>query len=145
MSCNNRSFTSTPVTSLHLPFPFATASLQSTDTGFAVAWAASFFFWRAEALLLATLHILSLPENPSQQTNAFWRKKRTAAQQIPHQVPNKHHHKNSVTTEEGETSTSVTTSTTSPSKSQDHSQTNHPDPPTSRSKKHQSSPNLPLD
>ena len=73
------------------PDPLATGFHPSTNAKFAVAWAASSFFWYSDALLLATLHNSSLLDSPHKQTSAFWRKK-TAVQPLTNQKPTKHLH-----------------------------------------------------
>ena len=80
----------------------APAPLQTKNTKFAVAWAASFFVSLRTSSLLAWL---------SKSVHASWRKKRNAISQVPDPSNGDNPSQNSVITEERETSTSVTSGT----------------------------------
>ena len=75
------------------PSQLATACPQLTSASSAVAWAASSSFWISVVLLLASLHISSLPAKSPNPMSAFWRKKRPAVQQISNPNPRRVHHK----------------------------------------------------
>ena len=92
-----------------------------------MAWAASFFFWMAEALLRVTLHISSLPANPPNPTSASGRKKRTAVQQIPNQNPRKQLHRTQSRTKEKQAHQSQQAPQAHSSESQDQSNKSHQD------------------
>ena len=139
-SCNNRCFTSTPTTSLYHQFRLP-LRLFSRRTR-ALLWrerhhSSSRFCWCP-----FTSHLF-LRNRPIQRA-PFWRKKRTAVQQIPNPNPRKLHHRNSVTPKKGKQAhQSQQAPQAPPSESQDHSPTSHQDRPTSHSKKHHSSPTPP--
>ena len=107
---NYRSFTSTPNTSLCLHLHFQLHLFNQRVR--ALLWRGRHHpsNWSPEALPLASLRDSSLVDIPPTQPSAFWRKTRTAVQQIPNPNPRRPY-QHSVTTEEGETSTSTTTST----------------------------------
>ena len=75
------------------PSQLATAYPQLTSASSAVAWAASSSFWISVVLLLASLHISSLPAKSPNPMSTSWRKKRPAVQQISNPNPRRVHHK----------------------------------------------------
>ena len=117
------------------------SSIEECELCCGVATSSS--FWMSVVLSLVSLRNSSLLDSAPDQSSAFWRKKRTAFQQIPDQNRKQHLHTSQPPPRKG--TQAHQSQQAHPSKSQDHSQISHKDHPTDHTKNYHSSPSPPLD